>query len=122
MPMTLRFELFPQDVGRAVDFYVAVLGFEVERDERADAEPYGAVGRDQVRIGFAGRTDVRDRGARRPPTGVELVLEVDDLDAERARVMAAGWPIDTDVQSRPWGLRDFRLTDPDGYYLRLTER
>jgi lactoylglutathione lyase len=21
---------------------------------------------------------------------------------------------------RPWGLRDFRVVDPDGYYLRIT--
>jgi hypothetical protein len=24
------------------------------------------------------------------------------------------------LQLRPWGLYDFRLTDPDGYYLRIT--
>jgi hypothetical protein len=23
---------------------------------------------------------------------------------------------------RPWGLRDFRVADPDGYYLRVTTR
>jgi len=23
---------------------------------------------------------------------------------------------------RPWGLRDFRIFDPSGYYLRITER
>lgn len=52
--------------------------------------------------------------------GVELVLEVDDLDRDRARVLAAGWPVVEDVQLRPWGLRDFRLVDPDGYYWRVT--
>jgi hypothetical protein len=24
------------------------------------------------------------------------------------------------LQPRPWGLHDFRLTDADGYYLRIT--
>ncbi len=24
------------------------------------------------------------------------------------------------MRDRPWGLRDFRVVDPDGYYLRLT--
>ena len=24
------------------------------------------------------------------------------------------------LQDRPWGLRDFRVADPDGYYLRVT--
>jgi len=35
---------------------------------------------------------------------------------------AAGWPLDEDLQDRPWGLRDFRILDPDGYYLRITNR
>ena len=55
-------------------------------------------------------------------TGVELVLEVDDLDEEHARVTAAGWPLAEDLADRPWGLRDFRLLDPSGYYWRVTSR
>jgi hypothetical protein len=27
-----------------------------------------------------------------------------------------------DVVTRPWGLRDCRLLDPDGYYWRITTR
>lgn len=23
---------------------------------------------------------------------------------------------------RPWGLKDFRICDPDGYYLRITSK
>lgn len=47
---------------------------------------------------------------------------MDDLDAEVAHVVAAGWPLDEPVTERPWGLRDVRLLDPDGYYWRLTSR
>ena len=64
--------------------------------------------------------DDADSSHRRPPVGVELVLEVDDVDAELERVRMSGWPIDEQLQERPWGLRDFRLIDPSGYYLRLT--
>jgi lactoylglutathione lyase len=53
---------------------------------------------------------------------MELVLEVDDIAAERDRVVAAGWPPAEDLQDRPWGLRDFRILDPAGYYLRITGR
>jgi len=60
--------------------------------------------------------------AGRPVTGVELVLEVDDLDEEHARVTVAGWPLAEDLADRPWGLRDFRLLDPSGYYWRITGR
>ena len=27
-----------------------------------------------------------------------------------------------DLGDRPWGLRDFRVLDPAGYYLRITDR
>jgi uncharacterized glyoxalase superfamily protein PhnB len=43
---------------------------------------------------------------------VELVLEVDDVVAERDQITAAGWPITEDLRDRPWGLRDFRVLDP----------
>lgn len=52
--------------------------------------------------------------------GVEIVVVVDDLDAlyERARAFAA---VLEPLRQRPWGPRDFRLADPFGYYLRITE-
>jgi hypothetical protein len=42
--------------------------------------------------------------------------------AERDQITAAGWPITEDLRDRPWGLRDFRVLDPAGYYLRITDR
>jgi lactoylglutathione lyase len=122
MGMSLRVEVFSADLAATADFYVRVLGFSIVRDERAAPSPYLALARDDVLIGAAGRAEVPDRSARRPPTGVELVLEVDDLDAERARVADAGWPVLEEVIHRPWGLRDFRLLDPDGWFLRITDR
>jgi hypothetical protein len=47
--------------------------------------------------------EVADRSVRRPPTGLELVLEVDDLDAERGQVAEVGWPVLDEVTRRPWG-------------------
>jgi uncharacterized glyoxalase superfamily protein PhnB len=41
---------------------------------------------------------------------------------QRDRVVAAGWPLEQDLQDRPWGLTDFRVIDPAGYYLRVTSR
>ncbi len=122
MGMSLRCEIFPDDLDATVQFYVDVLGFTVVRDGRDSDSPYVAFERDHVRLGAASRQAVADPDARRPPTGVELVLEVDDLAAARARVVGAGWPLDEDVTVQPWGVADFRLIDPAGYYLRLTER
>jgi predicted enzyme related to lactoylglutathione lyase len=120
MPEKLRFEIFASDLDRTVDFYVRVLGFELLRDERTTATPYIYMKRGEVRIGGLGYSGAVPEGARRPPIGVELVLEVADLDAEHNRILDARWPLTEGITLRPWGLRDFRLLDPDGYYLRFT--
>ncbi|WP_350223849.1 hypothetical protein [Rhizobium sp. CNPSo 3490] len=31
----------------------------------------------------------------------------------------SGWPLSA-LAMQPWGLPDFRLVDPDGYYVRVT--
>jgi lactoylglutathione lyase len=118
---TLRCEIFPSDLDATVGFYVEVLAFRLVRDERASDHPYVALERGDVKLGAAARPEVPDRDPRRPPTGVELVLEVDDLEADRERVAQTGWPVIEDITHRPWGLSDFRLLDPSGYYWRITE-
>ena len=120
--MTLRVEIFPADLDACVAFWTRALGFTLERDERGSGAPYVALRRDAVLVGAAERDPVADPEARVPPTGVELVLEVDDLAVVRERLLADGWPLDEDVTVRPWGLVDLRVRDPDGYYVRLTSR
>ena len=121
MDMTLRFEIFPADLDATVDFYQRVLGFQLT-DDRRGQDDYVALRRGAVRVGAVLDPVPDARAARRPPAGLELVLEVDDVAAERDRVLAAGWPLDDDLRDQVWGLRDFRILDPDGYYLRITNR
>ena len=104
------------------NFYQRVLGFSLITDQRHASAAYVSPA-----TGYcAGRRgQERNPGpwaARRPPAGVELVLEVDDVAGERDHVLAAGWPLEEDLQERPWGLTDFRILDPAGYYLRITGR
>jgi lactoylglutathione lyase len=123
MEMTLRFEIFPDDLDAFVDFYTRVLRFVVTKDQRSDPSPYVSLKRGSVRVGAARRALTDGvHVARRPPAGVELVLEVDDVAGERDQIVAAGWPLSEDLQDRPWGLKDFRILDPAGYYLRITDR
>ena len=122
MSAALRCEIFPSDLDATVDFYMNVLAFRLIRDERTAEHPYVALERGEVRLGAAARAEPEDREKRRPPTGVELVLEVDDLEADRERVAQNGWPLEEDITHRPWGLSDFRLLDPSGYYWRITTR
>jgi lactoylglutathione lyase len=123
MEMTLRFEIFPDDLDVIADFYQRVLGFSLITDQRGAQAAYVSLQRGTVRVGAAARREIPDaHAARRPPAGVELVLEVDDVAGERDRVLAAGWPLEEDLRERPWGLADFRILDPAGYYLRITGR
>jgi lactoylglutathione lyase len=124
----LRFELFVDDVERSVAFYAAALGLQPAAG--SDPAGYVPVSAGSVRIGLQHRSALPADHHFRPAdfagprgTGVEIVIEVDDVDAAfaRARDAAAahGGQIEA-LAARPWGQTDFRLIDPDGYYLRVT--
>lgn len=115
--MQVSYEVFHRDIRKLVGFYVGVLGFQTsEADMSSD---YVAVSRDDVRVGCC-LHDEADPSPRRPPVGSEIVLRVDDIQAEYDRVVRSGWPIADPLQNRPWGLTDFRIFDPAGQYLRIT--
>jgi lactoylglutathione lyase len=119
---SVRFELFPTDLDRFVDFYVRVLRFEIAIDRRHEPQPYVYLKRGDVRIGALRAWEEIDPRARSVPHGVEIVIEVDDLVAERNAIVMTGYTLAEDLVERPWGLADFRLFDPDGYYIRFTTR
>ncbi|PYZ97608.1 glyoxalase [Alteribacter lacisalsi] len=52
--------------------------------------------------------------------GVELVLESDDIEESYNHVLSQGVTPSSPLAKRPWGSTDFRITDPDGYYWRVT--
>jgi lactoylglutathione lyase len=124
--MTIRFELFVADRDKSVDFYTSVLGFEVRRLD----ESYAMLTCGDVTLGLSRQADLPETGegpgftqqrlARDHGAGVEIVLETPDLDALYERVQRSGHTLAALMQDRPWGLRDFRVADPDGYYLRIT--
>ena len=125
--MRLRIELFVDDLDTSIGFYAGI-GFAVERREHDYASlrwgdaviGLGPVAKLPPRGPGPGFTQERLAGVR--GAGTEIVLEVDDLDVAHAAVRAAGHTLAAEPTDRPWGLRDFRLTDPDGYYLRITTR
>ena len=121
----LRLELFVADLPRSIDFYRRVLGFDLEH---SSAGGYTALRRGEAQIAL-NRAEhlpadhpVAIAAGERPGRGVEIVLEVDDLEGLYEQVQAAGWPIERALQRQPWGTVDFRVQDPDGYYLRFNRR
>jgi len=56
--------------------------------------------------------------------GIEIGIVVADLDKAYETAVTfkeKGFPISTGIVRRPWGVRDFRVLAPDGYYFRFTE-
>jgi lactoylglutathione lyase len=126
MDGSLRVELFVSDVERSAHFYCTVLGFEVVTAETAGSGDHLAVRRGRATIGLA-RADrlpadhpVAPVAGSARGRGVELVLDVADVDAAYEHARAAGAARTSDLARRPWGLRDFRVLDPDGFYVRIT--
>jgi uncharacterized glyoxalase superfamily protein PhnB len=118
--MHVGYEVFHYDVGELVRFYVSVLGFEALPSE--EEHSFVVVRRDMVRVACAFHQNSFESPAnRRPPLGSEIVLRVDDVDAEHERAQRAGWLIADPLVKQSWGLRDFRIFDPSGQYLRITE-
>lgn len=123
--MDVRFELFVADVNKSVAFYCDVLGFVEEQSSGT----YHPVRRAAVVIGIGAQDDLGQEHyfqpeirASRKGIGVEIVLEVGNIEAEYERIQASGYPIAEPLKQQRWGLSDFRLVDPDGYYLRITTK
>lgn len=119
-PMTARYEVFGADVDAVAAFYVDVLGFEITVDRREDDDAYVRLRRGAVSVACSRHAESPGT-VRRPPHGSEIVLEVPDIDGEYATVTEAGADIAEALTQQPWGLRDFRLADPTGQWLRVSE-
>lgn len=122
--MQLSLELFVETPEKSLDFYQRVLGFEVQGSASAE---YTMLKNDDAVIAINSRSvlssdhPLRIDTGQRAGLGVEIVLKVADVEDAFRAAKESGWPV-SDLALQPWGLRDFRLVDPDGYYIRVTSR
>lgn len=119
--MRLRIELYCTDLTAAERFWTGILGFHIAEDGRTNPVPYLGLVRDEAHVGMAVAWEELRNDRHTPPHRPELLLDVDDLQAERDRIVETGWPLLEDITVRPWGVRDIRLADPAGYPIRLCE-
>ena len=125
-PAIAPVELHVPDFTAVRSFYGA-LGFAIEREERGD-DGYLVLRRGSALLAFwPGSAKVTGHAyfSRFPAdaprgVGVEIVVAVPDLDELYDRARQAGCVVGA-LTSRAWGLRDFRVADPFGYYIRFTE-
>jgi len=112
-----RVLLRPSDFEAARRWYRDVLGLRVSRE-------YGIGGRVTGVVFFLGGGFLELVSGASPvadPAGAALWLQVPDVDAEHARLAAAGVDVLRGPVDEPWGLRECWVADPDGVRIALVE-
>lgn len=124
--MTIRLELFTSDIPKTVDFYQKVLGFEKLDPPGPTYQP---VQKGQVVLGIGLLESLGDdhyfnssQSGIQFGYGAEIVLEVKNIQSLYNKVKLTGVKFESELMDRPWGLRDFRILDPNGYYIRVTSK
>ncbi|MDQ3953201.1 MAG: VOC family protein [Actinomycetota bacterium] len=117
---TVNVRYMVDDVDESIAFYTEVLGFELLTNF---APAFADVRRGNLRLLLAGPTSSAGRpmpdGARPGPGGWNRIhLIVDDIDAEVARLRAAGAEFRNDVVEGPGG-KQILLQDPSGNVVEL---
>jgi len=126
--MAIQIHYWSDDVERLLAYYVDVLSLELAY-RQPDEPPANfcilKLGEAQIMIAqtptaetAAGRNDARlleeivPRAGR--PGPISVYVAVEDVDAYRERVTAAGAELLEPIWDAPWGLRQFSVLDPDG--------
>jgi uncharacterized glyoxalase superfamily protein PhnB len=124
---TVLLELHVPDFEKVKDYYGRI-GFRVERQTRPEDKKGYLVLRmeDNLLCFWSGNESVYEQSYfRQFPRdtirgyGVEIVLMVANVEAYYEQVKDVAHVVEK-LRFRPWGLKDFRLEDPFGYYIRVT--
>jgi predicted enzyme related to lactoylglutathione lyase len=106
-----RVLLRPLNYTRSVAFYGEVLGLRVFREWATGTVFF--LGGGFLELSRSAGPVADDK--------VSLWLQVPDVDAEFTRLSAAGVEVVEAPVDEPWGLREARVRDPDGFMLVIIE-
>jgi catechol 2,3-dioxygenase-like lactoylglutathione lyase family enzyme len=115
--LSSRVHVAARDFERSRGFYEETLGLKVYRE-------FGTNGRVTGVVFFCGGgfLELGEGGSGvPPPDGIFLWLQVDDVQVEHDRLVAAGVGFDEPPERRSWGLVEAWLRDPDGLRIALVE-
>ncbi|WP_342236031.1 bleomycin resistance protein [Inquilinus sp. OTU3971] len=124
-------ELYVSDIDRSLRFYTELLGFAVLYDR--PEERFAYLDRDGAALMLDQPADPGRlwlAGPLEPPygRGVNLQIEVADVDTLNAAVLGVGTLIERPLEERWYrrgntqvGQRQFVVQDPDGYLLRFCQ-
>lgn len=112
--LSSRILLRPSDSARTHAFYRDVLGLAVYREFGPPDHP-GVVY-------FLGNGLLEVSGqAEQPPVGLQLWLQVRNVDREHDRLARAGATVIRPPRLEPWGLIEMWIEDPDGVRIAVVE-
>ena len=117
----LSASLTVKDLAASADWYQSVLGFTIsQRHERGGKLIAVSLAAGAVRVLLT-----QDDGAqgldRAKGGGFSLqITTTQGIDAIAARAKAAGGVLEGDPVDTPWGVRMFRLRDPDGFRFTIS--
>lgn len=116
----LAASLTVRDLAASTAWYRDVVGFTVEQQHERDGVLRAvSLKAGSVRI-LLGRDDGAKGWERVKGEGFSMMLTTDlSVDAVAARIQAHGWRLDSEPTDTPWGMRAFRVSDPDGFRLTI---
>ncbi|MGD1046127.1 MAG: VOC family protein [Bacteroidota bacterium] len=119
--ITLSISLTVKDLVTSLAWYRDVLGFTIDRK----IEREGILRSVALRAGNARISINQDDGAkgwtRVKGEGFSLNITTDqNIDTIANRIKELGGTLDSEPADMPWGMRLFRLKDPDGYKLAIS--
>ena len=111
-----------RDLARSIAWYCDVVGFVLNRKIERDGKVHGAV----ILAGDVRMILNQDDGAkgwdRQKGEGFSLnFVTAQSVDDVAERIEAHGGSLETQPADMPWGVRSFRVRDPDGYRMAISQ-
>jgi uncharacterized glyoxalase superfamily protein PhnB len=119
----LNLSLTVADIHKSMAWYRDVIGFEVQQQHERDGQLRAvALKAGSVRI-MINQEDGAKGWDRTKGEGFSLqFMTEDNLDEMAAKIKASGSTLDTEPADMPWGVRMFRMRDPDGFKLVFSSK
>ena len=108
------------DLQKSLAWYRDVLGFAVEERWEQEGKLMGVSLRAGGVTFMIGQDDWKKGRDRKKGEGFRLYCTTaQDVDSLAERIEARGGRLDYEPRDQPWGMRDFALTDPDGFKITI---
>lgn len=117
---TLSNSLTVNDVAKSLAWYTDVLGFAVDQKHEREGKLMAvSLKAGEVRI-LINQDDGAKGLNRAKGEGFSMMIKVEQsVDDIANRIKEVGGTLDSEPTDTPWGMRVFRLRDPDGFRITI---